>query len=138
MNVEDMTKDERSLLLYFEDCMVNRMGCVQPVHMNEGDFEIAERWHRDKFVSFVRCPYAFIRKDNPNRRAGGDYTHLVLLSDGAWKVAHQLREDRGNRQFSNLIEKRVNGKLLVPAIEKAMDNLGLTVSSECAEARRIE
>ena len=125
MNCESMTKDERSLLLYFEDCMVNKMCCVQPVHMNEEDFRIAEKWHEDKFVSFVRCPYDFIRKDNPNRRAGGDYTHLVLLSDEAWELAHQLREERGNRQFSNIVERRVNGELLIPAIEKAMDNLGL-------------
>jgi hypothetical protein len=129
MKVEDMTKDERNLLLYFEDCMVNQMGCVQPSRMNDTDLDIAKGWHDDKFISFVRCPFAFIKKDNTGR-VGGSYTHLVLLSNDAWKIAHILREERGNRQFSNLVEKRNNGKLLIPAIEKAYKNLEQPLSAK--------
>jgi hypothetical protein len=137
MNVEDMTKDERNLLLYFEDCMVNQMGCVQPSRMNDIDFDIAKDWHDDKFISFVRCPFAFIEKDRRDR-VGGSYTHLVLLSNDAWKIAHILREARGNRQFSSLVEKRNNGKLLIPAIEKALENLGQIFPATINKQEQLE
>jgi hypothetical protein len=41
-----LSKDEKSLLLFFESCAVEYGGKINVRHMNEDDFKIAEAWNR--------------------------------------------------------------------------------------------
>lgn len=91
MKLEKMSRDERSLLLYFECCAVDNGGLTESNKMNKEDFEIAEKWNKSGFISFSRLTYKSIQllvKKN---------AHRVFLSEDAWKLAHQERRARSDR-----------------------------------------
>lgn len=106
----DMTKDDRSLLLYLETCAVDHGGSVATVHMNDEDFAIARHWNSEGFVEFGRIRESdFISRDSPisNR------THWCRLSDVAWEMAHRFRRERAERswdskRYQTTAEKRMN------------------------------
>lgn len=88
MKLENMSGDERSLLLFLETRAVDYGGRVNVQHMNEDDFEIAKRWNENKFIRFGRIVA---------RNCNSDGTHWCLLSNEAWKLAHQERINRWER-----------------------------------------
>ena len=86
--LKTMTKDEKSLLLFFESCAVDKWGKVNTRHINEEDYEIAEKWNKEKFIGFGR-----VASEGVNEYG----SHWCLLSDEAWKLAHEERKARGIR-----------------------------------------
>ncbi len=89
--LDKMTRDERSLLLYFESCLVNQRGTCEPLRMNESDFEIAKQWTAVGFVQFRRRPAKQLVGTGTTR------THAVRLSEEAWELAHMERRRRAER-----------------------------------------
>ena len=85
-----MSKDERSLILFFESASVAYGGRLNTAHMNADDIKIAEDWTDEKFVTFSRIASHFLK---------GDKTHSVVLSDDAWRIAHEERRQRFNRLY---------------------------------------
>lgn len=83
-----MTREELSLLRYFECCAVDLNGRVDARRMNEADFEIAESWNESGFVKFGR-----IVTENHNRQGA----HWCELSEEAWAIAHKERRDKAER-----------------------------------------
>lgn len=103
-SLADMTKDERSLLLYLETRAVDHGGLVTTPQMNADDFAILDRWKESGFMQFGRLTVASIEK---LRGA----THWVRLSEAAWKLAHEARRARcervyGSRTWETTEEKR--------------------------------
>ncbi|MEE9158957.1 MAG: hypothetical protein V3U60_11285 [Gammaproteobacteria bacterium] len=99
MNLSDMSRDERSLLLYLETCAVDLCGRVDGCHMNEDDFDIAKGWNESGFVSFGRI----VIKDH--NRQGGNWAEL---SEDAWELAHKerrARQERNPRRYKTTAEK---------------------------------
>lgn len=94
MNLSDMTKDERSLLLYLETRAVDHAGLVDHRQMNDEDREIAKKWSEIGFIQYGRVAYYTITKETE--------TDWVKLSDAAFELAHQERKARSER----LWEKR--------------------------------
>lgn len=90
MKLEELTKDERNLLLYLECRCTDDGGAVDPRHMNEQDFETAEKWNREEFIKFGRISSGFISSHR---------THWVQFSDEAWELAHEERRARAARMF---------------------------------------
>lgn len=90
--LEDMTVDERSLLLYVETCAVDYGGLVHCQRINSEDREILKRWDREGFLSFSRITLESLEllKDKHN-------TELVRLSEEAWALAHEERRARSVR-----------------------------------------
>ena len=86
--LETMSKDERSLLLFFESRAVDYCGRVDIRRMNTEDMEIAKRWNEEKFIQFGRI---VIRHHN------SDGTHWCILSEEAWILAHLERKERHKR-----------------------------------------
>lgn len=93
MNLDDMTKDERSLLLYLETRAVNHGGLVDTRHMNKDDMEIAEGWNETGFLKFGRIKFHDIT---------GSSTHWCELSDEAWALVSAERKRRYLRIASKL------------------------------------
>ena len=91
--LEAMTKDERSLLLFFETRAVDHAGKVQTLHINDEDYEIADRWNKEGFIAFGR-----IAREDCDRYG----THWCQLSEEAWSLAHAERRIRAG----NLWNKR--------------------------------
>ena len=87
-NLDNMSKDERSLLLYFESCLVNQRGRLESCRMNAENFEIAERWNAAGFIHFGRKPGTLVR------------LFWVRFSEEAWGLAHVERRRKAERNLS--------------------------------------
>lgn len=89
--LSEMTKDERSLILFFESASVDYGGRLNTAHMNADDMKIAKDWTSEGFVTFSRIASKFLCSDK---------THSVVLSEDAWRIAHEERKERFNRLYS--------------------------------------
>ena len=92
-----MSRDERSLLLYLESCAVEYGGKVQSVRMNPIDFDIIKEWEELGFIHFGRIAFNDIET-----RTLFPHTHWVILSEEAWKLAHEERKEKCNRLMEKL------------------------------------
>ena len=97
-NLETMTKDERSLLLFFETCAVDYGGKIDARHMNDEDFNIAKQWNTEGFIEFGRIRFHDIV---------GKQTHWVTLSIDAWVLAHTERKARAERLIAKQTFEKV-------------------------------
>jgi hypothetical protein len=94
--LETMTKDEKSLLVYFETQAVDYKGIIQDTRcMNKDDLTIAKQFNDNDFVTFKRV---HINESNNKLTFG------VQLSDDAWLIVGKLREARAKRNISDLIK----------------------------------
>ena len=97
MKIEDMNKDERGLLLYFETAAVDYGGKIDSRRMNDIDFDIVKQWNKTGFVRFGRIYSADVQKISSDL-----FDHWVVLSDDAWTEAHRERRARNVRVESKL------------------------------------
>jgi len=88
----ELTKEEKSLLLYMETQTVDYGGKLEGVRMNSGDFAIAKHWNETGFVQFGRIAFHDITK---HVRVARDL--WCVLSEEAWAAAHAERRARGQR-----------------------------------------
>jgi hypothetical protein len=86
--LSDMSKEERSLLLYFESRCVDNNSGIDPRCMNENDFKIAKKWNENGFIEFRRVFSGYLTEK---------LSHYVNLSDDAWNLAHEERQARAER-----------------------------------------
>jgi hypothetical protein len=93
--LDDLTKEQKSLLLFLETRAVDHGGLVATEHMNDDDLAQAKSWTTAGFIGFGRL--ASESMTHPRRS-----THWVTLSDEAWKWTHAERRARNGR----LYEKR--------------------------------
>jgi len=91
MDIDDMSRLEKSLLLYLETRAVDYGGVVDTRHMNNEDMEIAKQWNRDEFVRFGRICFNDIVKDV--------CSHWCHLTEEAWELSYQLRRNRADRMW---------------------------------------
>ena len=96
-----MNKDEESILLYFETCIVDYHGKVVGNRMNDVDFEIAKKWKEEAIIDFGRIPFDEIKK----QVRGSGYTNWVRFTDKAWKLAHKSRREKAERHIETIKEK---------------------------------
>lgn len=89
--LNDMSRDEISLLLFLETRAVDYGGRVNNAHMNTDDMAIARQWHDDGFVEYGRIALEGINQD------GASWCHL---SDEAWTIAAEARKARADRGWA--------------------------------------
>lgn len=99
--MELTTRDEKSLLLYFETQAVDYGGTLESARMNADDFAIAKRWHEAGFVHFGRIAFNDITTHNGVAR-----DHWCVLSEEAWTLAHAERRARCERAMAILKVER--------------------------------
>ena len=87
----DLSKDQRTLLLYLETCVVDHAGRVNGQHMNDGDFAQAAQWDREGFVGFGRVASECVNQYG---------AHWVEFTDESWAAAHAERRARAERTRS--------------------------------------
>lgn len=90
--LETMTRDERSLLLYFESRAVDNSGRIDMRRMNKYDREIAEKWNSEGFARFGRIAAEYLTDQG---------THWCHLSDEAWRLVHAERKARAAHTWEN-------------------------------------
>jgi hypothetical protein len=113
MKLEEMTREERSLLLYLESCSVDYAGLVHCQKVNEDDITILKKWDESGFVSWSRITFNSLQLLIDKHR-----TTLVRLSEEAWALAHQERRNRSIRMASqvpycNLITTKTKNAIFV-------------------------
>jgi len=91
-----MTKDEKSLLLFFEACMTDHVCQVNIQHMNDTNKGIAETWRKDDFIQYGRRKFSEITNGN---------THWVILNNEALDAALALRKERALRSAERLVAR---------------------------------
>jgi hypothetical protein len=92
MKLDDMTKDERSLLLYIESVSVDNGCLIDNRKINDADRNILNKWNDEGFVFWSRITW-----DSLQTLTSHFTTTLVRLSDDAWKLAHEERIARSVR-----------------------------------------
>jgi len=83
-----LSKVEKSLLLYLETRAVDYGGLVDISRMNEEDMSIAEQWNKSSFIKFGRVKIQYHNRDG---------THWCKLSPEAFRLAHAERIARCER-----------------------------------------
>ncbi len=89
-----LSKDEKSLLLYFETCSVDYAGRVNGLRMNKEDRQITSVWASVGFIEYGRIAAAYINSQGAN---------YVKLSDEAFEMALLLRRQRADRLWGKRI-----------------------------------
>lgn len=84
------TKDEKSLLLYLETCVVDDQGLIDSRKMNIDDWRKLELWTESRYVQSGRVASAWIKSP-------GIKNHWVVLSDLAWRHVGELRREKADR-----------------------------------------
>ena len=93
--LKNMSKDERSLLLFFESNAVDHRGKISVEHMNDEDHRITEAWDKEKFIRFGRVALADIITGG--QQPVRPRAHWVTLSDKALSLAQEERRARIKR-----------------------------------------
>lgn len=99
--ISELTRDEKSLLLYAETVMVDLGGIYEPRRMNDEDRAIMKRWKESGFLDHGRVSSEHLT----SRRAV-----WIRLSPEAVALAQELRRERierawGNRNWITTAEK---------------------------------
>ena len=84
-NDSTVNRRKKSLLLYFETCLVDNEGFVNGLRINQEEVEWAKTWVDSGLITFGRVLFKEIIFNN---------THEVRFSDEAWNLAHQFRRER--------------------------------------------
>ncbi len=103
MKLSEMTKDERSLLLFLETQAVDYGGLVDVRHMNENDCNIASDWNEQGFIIYERISFYSLKAVSTATRKP---THYVILSEEAFRLAHEERIARSVRMFNKRTWKK--------------------------------
>lgn len=95
-------RDQSSLIMFLETCIVDKWGRVNTKHMNSEDMEQAFIWNEASFIGFGRICAADCTKNGAS---------WVTFSDSAWEAAHRERRARGDRviakrRYMTTAEKR--------------------------------
>jgi hypothetical protein len=90
MNIDSMTKDERSMLLYAESCAVDGSGLLVGQRMNAADMEALKKFKAAGLLDYGRIPARLITAGV----RGITDTHWVTLTESGWNLAHLLRRKR--------------------------------------------
>lgn len=88
----DLTRDERSCLLYLETRAVDEGGLCEGVRMNAADLEACQRFVADDLLDFSRIPACLLGTGGKST-----WTHIVRFKPSGWALAHAARQSRAER-----------------------------------------
>lgn len=81
---DTMNKDERSMLVYAETCVVDHSGLLEGKRMNRADMDALKKFKAAGLLDYGRIPAALLNSSYGK-------THWVTFNESAWTLAHQLR-----------------------------------------------
>lgn len=88
--INDLTRDEKNLLLYIETRAVDHTCKLLSPHLNDDDIKILEQWNKLGFVTYNRIAYEYVERG---------LSTCAILTDEAFTLAHALRVDRAKRMY---------------------------------------
>lgn len=90
--ITELTKTEKSLLLFLECAAVDHAGIYRPESTNAEDCKLMDTWRDQGFIEHGRVASKWLKEGR---------TVWVYLSAEAFKLAHELREERALRMWGN-------------------------------------
>ena len=105
----EFTRDEISVLLYFETCAVDSRGLFEAKHVSSADLLLANKLQGEGFIAYGRIPAKVILKWGKSHPVLRE-THWVRLGDDVWKIVHRERRAKAERTISDLAESACGGK----------------------------
>ena len=93
----DLSREEQSLLLYLETCVVDNSCFINTNYINEEDLEILKKFQDNDLIKFGR----YSKKDVVTEMHSLGF--WVFLSDEAFALAHQLRKERALRAYGRIL-----------------------------------
>lgn len=118
LSITAMSRDERSILLYAESCLVDHGGLLTGERMNTADHAALAKFKEAGILNFGRIPAHLLGKLQAPGTSGRalTLTHWVTFHDEAWELAHALRRQRaeaGNssnrRKVDEALAERAEG-----------------------------
>lgn len=88
-----MNREQISLLVYLETCMVDHGGKVEGCRINGDDHALIATWKEEGLVKFGRLFASEACQEGRSYEA----THWVLFTDKAWDLSHHFRRKRAER-----------------------------------------
>jgi hypothetical protein len=89
--IDNLTKDEKSLLLFAECACVDYGGIYQPERLNDDDRQILKAWKLEGFCDHGRVASEHLTSTR---------SVWLKLSDEAMQLAHELRIERARRMWA--------------------------------------
>lgn len=102
MNLAEMSKEERSLLLYLEAQATDYAGKLDARRMNAEDFKLLSAWKASGFVLSGRIAFQDVKTHGQHT-----FDHWAVLSEEAWTLAHAERRARCERLTEKLTVERL-------------------------------
>ena len=88
-------RDVKSLLVFFECCLVDNYGRIDNKKINKIDVEIGRALAKDGYIEFGRIQFSRISNSYPCM------THWVRFTDRTWIITHYLRKERSDRMIAS-------------------------------------
>jgi hypothetical protein len=95
---DNLSRDERSLLLYAETCAVDHSGLMEGIRMNAADHQALKSLKAGGYLDHGRIPASLLKE-------AGTRTHWVTLTQQGWALAHYLRQHHCAVRLSKLRQK---------------------------------
>lgn len=94
IDIEALSKTERSILLYAETVCVDYGGLLEAQRMNSDDIDALRKFQADGILTFGRIPSWVLDEVQVGSRRP---TYWITLTDAAWDLAHALRRKRSEK-----------------------------------------
>ncbi|MDN7965596.1 hypothetical protein QZM92_26810 [Burkholderia multivorans] len=113
IDINALTKVERSIILYAESCCVDCGGLLEGIRMNADDMTALRKFADAGILTFGRIPARLLGPLSGLREP----THWITFTEEAWQLAHALRRERAARVTAS--RRKVDDALAQRATEAA-------------------
>jgi hypothetical protein len=106
--ISEFMRQEKSILLYAETCLVDNKGRLNSLKMNGEDFDNLDKMEREGLLHYGRLPFHEIERLSKYFNKLTLPTHWVSFSDEAWALAWAMRKeraDKGKEELQKALEK---------------------------------
>ena len=107
-NIALYSRAEKSILLYAETCLVDNLGRMNGIKMNQEDMDNLEKLKMEGLLDYGRLPFKVIERLSKTFGRLTTPTHWVSFSDETWAIVGAMRKeraDKGKEEFQKMMEK---------------------------------
>ncbi|WP_234775050.1 hypothetical protein [Paraburkholderia tropica] len=94
IDIEALSKTERSILLYAETVCVDYGGLLDAQRMNSDDLDALRKFQEAGILTFGRIPSWVLGEVRSDSRRP---SYWITFTDAAWNLAHALRRKRAEK-----------------------------------------
>ena len=103
-NISEFGRQEKSILLYAEDCLVNNLGRLNGLKMNDEDLTNLKKMKEEGLLDFGRLPFHEIERLQKYFNRLTLPTHWVSFTDAAYTLSWAMRKERADKGAKELQE----------------------------------